>query len=348
MENNKTEIDFIAIFNKLWQNRKKIIIWSVVGLIIGVCIAISIPKEYTSMIKVAPEGQSGNASSSLGAIAGMMGVGVLQTGNKDGLTIDMYPEILTSSPFLLEFANINVSYKGGTIPFSDYLLEHTKKAWWKSLAELPGMAISWVVSIGSESPKEIPTIKNTVGMQQYFCYLMKRGIQMSIDKKSDIIKVETTFQDPVITKIISDSVLVKLQKYIINYRSAKTRQNLESNLAMLEQAKDRYYNADLEYAQAQDKNQNLIAKSAAVKLDRLRNERDLAFQIYQQLATQVEADKIKLHEEQSIATVIEPATTPLSPSAPNKLMIIVVMTLFGGFVSAGMIVIKNYIKTTPC
>ena len=78
-----------------------------------------------------------------------------------------------------------------------------------------------------------------------------------------------------------------------------------------------------------------------VKLDRLLNERTLTFQIYSQLATQVESDKVKLEDAKLIATIIEPSTTPIRPVSPNKLIILSAFAFIGGLVMALRIFIKE-------
>ncbi|MDE6765899.1 MAG: chain-length determining protein, partial [Duncaniella sp.] len=42
------EIDLLELAKKLWDHRKKLIIWSVCGAVIGLVVAFSIPKEYAT------------------------------------------------------------------------------------------------------------------------------------------------------------------------------------------------------------------------------------------------------------------------------------------------------------
>lgn len=85
MENKKEivsekEIDLLELGKKLWANRKFIIKVSALGLIIGIIVAFSIPKEYTTTVILAPESNSSNGGNmgALAAIAGInMGGGIL-------------------------------------------------------------------------------------------------------------------------------------------------------------------------------------------------------------------------------------------------------------------------------
>lgn len=338
---HEKQIDLTAIFKSVINSRKKVFRWAIAGLIIGIVIALSIPKQYTSTIKIAPEGESKNLGATAGALASMMGVA--SSTSSDGINEKVYPEIIKSTPFLLEFAPIEVDFDGRKMPLSDYILEYTKRPWWSYVIGFPSQAIGWIKSIGS-TESEMQSIANSPAIQYGFAGMLGNGLKVETDSKIGIITITSTFQDSKITKTISDSLIVKLQRYMSNYRTAKTRNTLESTTQLLDEAKSRYYVADEEYARALDRNQNLISKRAEVAIERLQNERDLAYQVYLQLAQQVESLNIKLQEEIPVATIIEPATTPISPSAPSVMLIIVLWTFLCAFISAISIVIKTLLK----
>lgn len=338
---SEKQIDLTAIFKSLIDSRKKIFRWAIAGLIIGIVIALSIPKQYTSIIKIAPEGQAKNMGATAGVLASMMGVP--SSISSDGINEKVYPEIIKSTPFLLEFAPIEVEFDGLTMPLSDYILEHTKRPWWSYVIGFPSRAVGWIKSIGG-TKSEMLSIADSPTVQYNFAGLLSAGLEVEADSKIGIITITSTFQDPKITKTISDSLIVKLQRYMSAYHTAKTRNTLASTTQLLDEAKGRYYATDEEYARALDRNQNLISKRAEVAIERLQNERNLAYQVYSQLAQQVESLNIKLQEEIPVATVIEPATTPVGPSAPSVMVIIVLWTFLCAFCSAIIITIKMLLK----
>lgn len=330
-DKSKEGIDITVLIKSIWNCKQEIFKWGTYGLVLGLIISFSIPREYTSIIKVAPEGQHNITQGSMGALATMMGAHIGSP--TDGLNEKMYPEIISSTPFILEFADINVEYKKRLIPLSEYMLEHIKRPWWRYIIMIPQKTIKWVSNIGKEKADTL-TIKNSPAIQYAFARAMTDAIKFELDSKSGIISLVSTFQNPKVAKTISDSLTSKLQNYITKYRTAKTRQNLLSNTKMLEEARQYYDETDKNYAIAVDRNRNITSKSAEIKLDRLQNERNLAFQVYQQLAMQVETDRVKLQEETPILTIIEPSTTPIHPSAPNKTLIIIACIFLGSFAAA--------------
>ncbi len=334
MENSNSEISLIDICRLLWAKRRPIIKWGIIGAVAGVVIALSIPNEYTSEVKVAPEGKKTTLAGSAGALASLMG---LNTPNMEGVNYMLYPDVIYSSPFLMEFSNLPVEFEGESMTLMEYLSEKQSAPWWSYIFGLPSKLIS-LFKGGNDIE---PTFESSPLLQQRFVAAVAGMVSVNLDDDTGILTIKTTSQDPAVAKNVADSLLSKLQIYMNNYRTASARATLESNVVMFEEAKQQYYEADEEYALAIDRNQNLISRSASIGISRLKNERDLAYQIYQQLALQVETSKVKLQEEQTIVTVIQPALLPVKTSAPNKKLIVIGFIFLFGFVSVVTIILKD-------
>ena len=53
-DSEEKEIDIMEMAMKLWTQRKRIIKWCVAGAVIGLIVAFSIPREYSTTVKLAP------------------------------------------------------------------------------------------------------------------------------------------------------------------------------------------------------------------------------------------------------------------------------------------------------
>lgn len=101
---DEMEIDLMDILRKIIAIRKILYKAAGIGLVIGIIVALSIPKKYTVEVTLSPEmgNSKGNsalasmAASFLGAGAGMSDDGV------DALNASLSPDIVSSTPFLLE------------------------------------------------------------------------------------------------------------------------------------------------------------------------------------------------------------------------------------------------------
>ncbi len=69
-QEEEMEIDLLELAMTLWKKRKKLAVWSACGAVFGLVVAFSIPKEYATSVKLAPEvADSKGGGGSLGALA---------------------------------------------------------------------------------------------------------------------------------------------------------------------------------------------------------------------------------------------------------------------------------------
>lgn len=348
------EIDLLELLRTVWGARRRVIKYAIVGAVIGLVIGFSIPKSYVTTIKLAPESKSGSAGGSMAGLAAMAGINLNAGSGTEGITADFFPDIVKSTPFLLEFAEIPVTLQpkqagepGVQMTLFEYVTEHQKQAWWKYILGFPGKAVGWVLSIGRDRTEEeaLPPVDSVDVFhlpEAYKGFVSALGGMLAVqtDKKSSMLEAEVTMQDPLVSAIVADSMVAKLQKYMTVYRTQKTRHDLEQNMRQNADAQARYYEAEDRLAEAIDQNRNITSEALRVRIERLRNERNLAYNVWNQTASQVEMAKIKLQEETPIATVVEPAIVPNRAAAPRKMMIFVAFAFLGGFVAVGIVAVK--------
>ena len=121
-------------------------------------------------------------------------------------------------------------------------------------------------------------------------------------------------QNPQVTAIVADSVIRKLQEYITDYRTFKAKENCVYLEKLFEDRQKEYYIAQKKYANYVDTHDNLILQSVHVEQERLQNEMSLAYQVYSQVANQLQVARAKVQEEKPVFAIVEPAVIPLKPS----------------------------------
>ncbi len=334
MENQEKEIDLLYLAREIWTARKSVFKYGIVGVLLGIIIALSIPSRYTTTALVAPEEQGGNLSGSMGMLGSMIGVSSVVG---SGVSTAIYPDVIKSRNFILGFADIQVEDNDTNMPLSDYILDHQKEAWWSYLFGLPG------IIVGAFNDSDTTSFSNSPKSQQHFVEEMVRSISVSQDNKTNIFNLSATFQNPFICKVVLDTLLVRLQEYMQAYHTVKTRATLQSNLAMLAEAKADYHKYDVAYANALDANALTTRKSYLVKTERLRTERDLALQLYRQVASQVGTTQLKLQEQQQIMTIIEPPVLPIDRSYPNRPLTVIIWFFLFSMIAAIRVVIRSMV-----
>lgn len=326
-EDEEQEIDLLELAMKLWQQRKKIAIWCLVGAVLGVVVAFSIPKEYDTSVKLVPE-VVGNQklSGSLGAMAAMVGIGGSGQSGTDAVNPQLYPDVVESTPFLVGLFNVPVEDIDGEhkTTVRQYIEDDIRSPWWSAVLGLPFKLIGAIRGGDKEEDegKQTDSFQLTPGEFKVVQALSKR-ISATVDTKTSVITISVSMQDPMVSATLADTVVYRLQEYITDYRTNKARKDLEYAELLNEEAKANYYKAQQKYADYQDRNQGLILYSAQTTKERLENEATLAFNLYNQTAQQVQMAKAKVQENTPVYTTIAPASVPVRPSSPKKPMILV-------------------------
>ena len=111
------EIDLLELAGKIWAERRLVLKWCGIAVIVALVVAFSIPKEYTTTVMLAPEVEGGSRSlGGLSALAGMAGINVGAGETSDALYPDLYPDIVSSVNFTTELFDVpewNVISTGG-------------------------------------------------------------------------------------------------------------------------------------------------------------------------------------------------------------------------------------------
>ena len=327
-EEDELEIDLMEYVRKLWNARKLLLKVAGIAAIVGIVIALSIPKKYTAEVTLSPEsGKSGGGS--LSGMAAMLGIGsVNMGGDANALNISMTSDIVATTPFILELFDTQVKTLDGEVDTTFVAYLETESApWWSAIMSLPGKAIGGVMSLFSskEEEEEIKAIDpfQLTKKQMSQVNAIKSIIMAESDKKTGITKVSVTLQDPLVAATMVDTVLTKLQKYITKYKTSKAQEDCNYWEQLYKERQKEYYEAQEKYARYSDTNKGVILQSVRIEQERLQNEQTLAFQVFSQVATQLQMSKAKLQEEKPAFAILEPASVPLLPSGTSRKMILI-------------------------
>lgn len=330
-EESEKEIDILAMVYSLWSRKKMILIWCMWGVLAGLIIAFSIPREYSTSVKLAPEVKSGRTtlSGGLGALATMAGISASGNTGSDAVYPSLYPDIVGSVPFVMSLMDVPVKdKKDQKYTVREYLLEKTKSPWWSIIMGVPGKVIGFVR--GGSSDETFDSIGGEAVNRNFrlnaeddaLVNALRARVTANVDQKTSVITINTQMQDPVVSAILADTVVSRLREYVTDYRTNKARQDLDYALKLNNEARQEYYKAQQRLADYIDRNQNQATQSARIARERLENESSLAFNLYNETSLQVQNAKSKVQETTPVYMEITPATVPLRPTSPRKGLII--------------------------
>ena len=318
------EIDLMDLLRKVIGIRKKIYKAAGIGLIIGVIVAISIPKQYTVEVTLSPEMGNNKGGGLSGLAASFLGSGVTMGDGTDALNASLSADIVSSTPFLLELSAMEIPVtKNEVMTLNTYLDEETSP-WWSYVIGFPGMVIGGVKSLFTEEDEIASFNKTGQGAielskkESKKIATLKKMITASVDKKTSMTSVTATFQDPKVAAVVADSVVKKLQEYIIDYRTFKAKEDCIYLEKLFKERQQEYYAAQKKYTDYLDSHDNLILQSVRAEQERLQNDMSLAYQVYSQVASQLQVARAKVQEEKPVFAVVEPAVVPLEPSGTSR------------------------------
>lgn len=326
-DDDEFQIDWMGILRQLLAIRKKLYIAAAVGVVLGILITLGTPKQYTVSITLSPEMGSGKSGSGLASMAASFLGGSIGSDSPDALNATLAPDIVASTPFLLELFDARVVSQDQQIDttFTAYLDEQ-KSSWLGYVLKAPGMAISGIKSLFSDKEEKTATIqKGAIELNEKDAAKLgslRQAITVEADKKTAITTLSVTLQDPKVTATMADSVVSKLQQYITAYRTRKAKEDCQYLEKLYKERQQEYYDAQQRYARYVDANSNVVFQSTLAERERLQNDMNLAYQVYSQVAQQLQVARAKVQEEKPVFAVVEPAVVPLNPSGTSRKVIV--------------------------
>lgn len=320
----ESSIDFGKIFKDLLKHKRLYFIVLPVAFVLAAIYALSLPNYYTCKVTLAPEmGGSSRAGGSLAGLASSFGInlGSAQSG-ADAINPMLYPDLMNSVDFKTSLFPVPVTIEGDkakgeasrTMSYYDYLAKNQKTPWWSNAKK----AFFGLFRSEKEDKDEKVDPFRLTKDQTAIATAINKNIVCDVDKKTMVITINVTDQDPVICATMADSVKNRLQKFITDYRTSKVRVDLEYNQKLYAETKARYDRARRLYAEFSDANQDIILESVRQRQTELENEMQLQYNAYTQVAAQLLAAEAKVQQETPAFTTLQSATVPVLKAGPKR------------------------------
>lgn len=334
-------VDVIKIF---YNDRRKIITYSLVAGFIGVLLAFGTPKIYKSTVVLAPEEIGAGFSGSLSSLAAMVGMNmnIGQTG--DALYPEIYPDLMGSTGFIVNLFPITVTREktGETFSYYDYIAKHQKLAIHEYPSAWLQQFINSLTSDGALDANHRPDPFRLTKKEYDVFKTISKKIECTVDKKTNVITIVVEDQDPLIAACVADSVQMHLQHSITEYRTKKARIDMEYMQMLFEEAHQQYTKARQKYASFCDANSKIALQSVQSKIDDLENEMQLKYNIYQQMVEQRQLAKAKVQERTPAFTIVQQASVPIKHSSRPKIVTLILWMILGFMLRGGILLWKNH------
>ena len=331
----------IVLFFK--QNRRRILVGALIGLVIGGLYAFSKLNVYTAQVTVMPEVQSKGAGGlgSLGSLAGLAGISLDNLGGQDAIRPDLYPNVLQSVPFALDLLkqpvySAELKAKMTLQEFTDRMAKTTFSTQLISLFSTGDTSKKGEESDPTNFSQAIQVTKE----QDELIKSVQASVSTVYDKKTGIIAITAIEPDPVVAATVARLSLEYLTNYITTYRTEKARKQVAFLIQRVREAKATYQASEYALSNYRDRNRSLFLNTAKIDEQRLQADYILAQSVYNELSKQMEQAKIKVQEETPVFKTLEPPTVPLRKSGPKRMFIMLVFAVMGALLSTALAVMR--------
>lgn len=350
MENKKkNNINIGEIIRKILVRKKLMIRNLLIAAVVFSGLILCVPRTYTCEVTMAPEFGNTSPNGSLASIASSFGVNLGNDVQTDAISPSLYPDLLESKQFVVSLFPVRVKSQDGLIDtdYYTYLTKYQKKTWWSQLGKwLKNTIKAW---FSKPKPKDKGDYKHAdpfhLSEDEYNLAEKITGkINCSVDRRSYVITILVTDQDPLIAASMADTVRVRLQNYITEYRTSKARGDLDYYTKLYNEAKKEYDRTLKEYSIYADSHRDMILQTYISQRDNLENAMQMAFNVYTAVSQQLEAAKAKVQECTPAFTTLKCASVPVKPTGPKRVMFVLGMLILTFIATAYYIVKGDKIK----
>ncbi len=323
-EEQESSIDFVKIWHDLLKHKKLYYKVLPIAFIVAAIYALAQPNYYNCTVKLSPEmGGGSKGTSGLASLASSFGVNLGSGGvGTEALFPTLYPDLVNSTDFKTTLFDVPVTIEGNkeqgekdrTMSYYDYLAKEQKAPWYSKLT--PGALIGLLFK--EEEKKEALDPFRLTKKQSGIVKAINEKVTCDVDKKTMVITISVTDQNPVICATMADTVKTRLQNFITDYRTSKARVDLDYNRKIYDETKERYEKARQRYVEFADANQDIILQTVRQKQTDLENEMQLQYNMYQQVAAQMMQAEAKVQEETPAFTPLQSATVPVVKAGPKR------------------------------
>lgn len=321
-----------------------------VTFFIGIVIALTKPPTYETSSTLLVESESGNQIGNLlQNYGGMLGISGSQN-QQSTINSDLYPDIINSLPFQLELIEQELTFSeydttatlyGFVTGIYEPRLYHFLKEYTVGLntlekqfgkVETPTLDNSWKESSSISLPSTQLSVAKGIADQ----------LELTVDNNK--VTVNAWMPDPQASSELVNVIRDLLSKHVVEYRTEKAMKDMEFIEQQYQRVKVQFQKAQDSLAEFRDQNVNLATARAQTREERLQSEYDLAFQMYNNLAQQLEEARIKVQKDTPIFSTLHPVEVPNSPSSPDRFLIVFASIFLGGFlgglVMGGLVVFE--------
>lgn len=347
---SKSEIDILDLLLKLWKG-KKAIFWCIgVSAFLGLVVAFTLPKQYKVVTTMLPQSEESSGMGSLSSLAAIAGFDIDLSDNGSDISPVIFPQIMESETFLLDLMHSKYTFKKVKEPISlyEYYTKFADKGFVATVKKYTvGLPALLKASIKENKKTTIGTNDGLARMNEAEYNLgamLKSSVTLSVNKKEGYLTLTSIFGEDVLTAQVAEKAQQLLQERITAYKVKRATDQLAFFEMRYNEKKQEYQQAQSKLANYQDRNLFVTTAVGESNETKLKNEYNLAFSVFTELAKQYENAKIKVKRVTPVYIIIKPVVVPNEPFAPKKSFILLVSLILGGVMGSCFVLVQEFLN----
>lgn len=331
-KNHNDTIDLGNVIHKLLKKRKRIYMTWFITAVASYLLILCVPRYYSSEAKLAPEMGSEISGGALGDIASSFGFDISSMQSNDAISPILYPDLMDDNAFIANIFTIRVKSSDGQIDtdYYTYLKDYQKTPWWSKIL----FAIKKLFKAKEDEDNSSHAFDpyNISKRMSDIMESIRGDITISVDKKTGVISVQVKAQDQLICKTVADSMIVRLQDFITQYRTNKARIDEKHYEQLAEEALKKYEKSRIAYSRFADMHTNSVLNAYRTEEEALQNDMQLKYTTYSTICAQLQQSRAKVQERTPAFTLLQGAAVPVKPAGPKRIMFVIGMLFLVTFI----------------
>ncbi|MEP4374189.1 MAG: exopolysaccharide biosynthesis protein [Algoriphagus sp.] len=346
------EIDLISLVTLVWNRRKDVFKITFVFAFLGIVTALISPKEFSATSTFIPQAEeSPSSGGALGGLASLAGVNLGSINGGSEISPVLYPKIVSSINFqkaLLD-AKIRVNGYDSTMTYQEYYNQVHSPGIFDMIKKytigLPGIFIKKLKG----EPEDLVIQEEDgiirVSQEEYsHCNRIASQLKIAPNEKEGIVMVSFTMPEPLMAAEMVKFAVDLLQEEIIRFKIKNAKEQLRFTEGQFLEKKKEFEDAQDKLAYFKERNQNLNSEYANNQLDRLQTNYNFNFEVYSELAKQVEQAKLQVAKNTPVFSFIQPVTIPLEKSNLRGSTVLIIFLMIGFSFSIAYIIGTEFLR----
>lgn len=342
--------DIFHIIAVIRKQRRTIIISVGIAFVLGVMLAITLPVEYQSSMKILPEsGDDSVGGGLLERFGSLAGIGSANFSSGETISPSLYGDVVKSRKFLYTLIHTPIKFnKSKSNTYFEYIEEKGQ--------DILGYLKEYTLGlIGTTKALLFPTESPIESKVEDGIYYLPKGeleimeslserITLEIDELNGTIIITGEMPTPSASADLVKQVYNLLIKNIEEYKLAKNNNTIHYLEIQYEKSQKNLDQAQAKASAFFDRNQNILTQSMLYKQKRIEFDYQVASTIHQNISTQLEQVKLEKQKNTPVFSVINPIVIPVEKSRPKRLIILLMFIVLGFVFALAKMYITYFIQ----